>query len=179
MKLVVRRHAVVAAASLAGLWCGAAFGQEPFNHFKIMEAAEAQRLQAVRVVGRVSEVWVKDSRYEAFHADLQKQFSGVPTLDAFKADEQWITLVTSRSHLFPALFKGRSATKDALAVGDIVEMRAQAPGAKTYEQLGQVTAVLCRASQQDYSECASKNPLAWFAADGSSIKQPLQARVAP
>jgi len=141
-------------------------------------SAEAQRARAIeapiaRVIARVSEVWTKGPAYDAFHAELKGKFEGTPDLDTFTKTEQWVTVISSPSLVYPGIFKGRGTVEMGLKLGDIVEMRVvNHRDVKAYGELSAITRVICRAGTAEYSECVKANPLTWFDKAGEKLAQP-------
>lgn len=150
-----------------------------FAHAQVVaqSAQEAeQRLQKVaRIVAQVSDVWVKDDRYKALHKELSNDYSGAPDYAKFVADEQWVAVISSRGLMHAGIYKGRGRTDMNLQLGDIVEMnvrhRSGPRKAKTYEDLNQITKVICKAGAADYAQCAAANPFVWFDVDGQRVEQ--------
>ena len=141
-------------------------------------SAQAQRAREIeapitRVIARVSEVWTKGAAYDAFHAELKGKFEGTPELATFNTAEQWVTVISSPSLVYPGIFKGRGTAAMALKLGDIVEMRIAHPkDVKAYAELSEITRVVCRAGTPDYAECVKANPLTWFDKTGAVIPPP-------
>jgi hypothetical protein len=130
-----------------------------------------------RVVAMVSELWDKNKpeyRKSLWERDL-KDLKGAPaSYEDFVAAEQWLVVISNRSFVYPGIFKGRAATSENVAYGDIVEMKVLSgyKSPKQYDDLGLVQKVLCRKAQPDYAECAKNNPLTWFGRDGGVLPQP-------
>lgn len=119
------------------------------------------------VVGRVGSLWEKDQRLVAFHEDLADRYKDTPPLEAFRDQEQWVSVFTSNSLRFPGSFSGRSKASDRVARGDIVRMRlSNFRKVASYFELPTIEAVLCRAGSPEYEACAKDNPLSWLDADG-------------
>jgi hypothetical protein len=124
-----------------------------------------------RVVARVTDVWVRDSRYEVFQKELSDKYTGTPPLDRFVADEQWVVVISSTSVMYPGIFKGRGKTSLDLKRGDIVEMSIASPtNVKSYDGLSTIQRIICKADSADYADCAKSNPLTWLDAGGKKIE---------
>lgn len=149
-------------ASLLVAIAGSALAQQ--------KAAEVEA-KIGKVIGKVSEVWVKNIRYEGFHKDLAAKFPDTPAWPTFTAEEQWITVISSKSVMFPGVFKGRSKTAMGLQLGDIVEMTLAKAEPKSYDDLGQVTRLVCRKADPEFAKCAQQNPLTWFDRSGAQMQQ--------
>lgn len=124
---------------------------------------------AVAVVGRV---WPDDAALLEFHSTLAKRYKDTPGLDAFRAQETWVSVITSRSVRFPGVFIARTESGNAPVRGDIVQVRlADFRKVDSYFQLNTVLAVLCRAGAPDYDACAQRNPLSWVLRSGAVVSR--------
>ena len=133
---------------------------------------EAAAQTAVKAVGPVSEVWAKDERYARYHAYLTKKMSGVPELEKFTENEQWVTVLsTTQLLIMPGIHKGRSDAGLKLQVGDVVEMKlASEKGASAYQDMSSVVRVLCRVAAGDYKSCADANPAGLWDEAGKAVQ---------
>jgi len=140
------------------------------------EAQLAREVEApiARVVAQVSDVWIRDVRYQTFRTSLADKYPDTPELATFMQDEQWVTVISSYSMVYPGVFKGRAPAEMKLVRGDVVEMRiADYTKAKTYRDLSQVIRVLCKAGASDYVTCAKANARAWYGVNGQLLVPPM------
>ncbi len=140
-----------------------------------VQAAKPSEVEAQigKVIGRVTEVWEHDARYETFHKELAGKYSDTPVLTEFMANENWVVVRSSRSVLYPGILKGRSKSAVGAQFGDIVEMRISKPkSVSSYFELSEVTRVVCKAGSPEFSACEKANPVAWFDKDGATLEQP-------
>jgi hypothetical protein len=132
-----------------------------------------ERIEKIaRVVAKVTDVWVKDARYNAFHKEISDKYAGTPPLDRFVADDQWVVVLSSPSILYSGIYKGKGKSEMDLKFGDIVMMKVTTIGTvKTYDELNSIERVICKAGMPDYAECVKSNPLSWFDTSGKMIEQ--------
>lgn len=138
-------------------------------------AADGREIEAmaVKAVATVGEVWDRDRRYEVFHQELSGKYSGTPELADFVANEQWVVVFSSRSAVYPGIYKAKGKTAMGLQVGDIVEIKiSNFRKASTYQELSEVIRVLCKQGTAEYRECVGDNPMSWFDKDGVKLVQP-------
>lgn len=139
------------------------------------QAADGREIEAMaaKAVATVGEVWVRDQRYEAFQKELSGKYSGTPDQADFMANEQWVVVYSSKSAVYPGIYKARGKTAMNLQVGDIVEMKiGNFRKASTYQELSEITRVLCKQGTAEYSDCVRDNPMSWYDKDGGKLTQP-------
>lgn len=129
--------------------------------------------KVARAVARVGIVWPLDDRYNALHKELSDKYENVPSWEIFKADERWIVATARDPMFYSGTLKSRSKAEMDLQNGDIVELAvADRRSVKTYQELTNVTKVLCKFGTPEYDECAKANPVAWFDKEGKLLDQP-------
>lgn len=124
----------------------------------------------VRAVGPVTEVWTRDDRFAAFHAELAARFTDVPSLDAFMREERWVTVLTSNSYVLPVFVKARVPKEVQAVVGDVVEIRVAEDSAVTsYAATSLVTKRLCARTAPSFAECRKGTDVGMWSADGTRV----------
>ncbi len=130
------------------------------------------RGQIAFVVASVGSVWDDEEQLVQFHRGLAERFKDTPELGAFRVDEQWTSVFSSRGLRYPGVFNARSKKSLKLQVGDIVRVRVDDyRKVDSYYRLTSVEDVLCRAADPDFQACAERHPLTWALKSGRQVSR--------
>ena len=130
------------------------------------------RGQVASIVAQVGSVWPDDAQLVEFHQTVASRYKDTPPIATFRAEEQWISVLSSRSLLFPGVFSARALRSEGLKRGDIVRIQVRdSRRVDSYFQLTAVEAVLCRAGAPDYTACAERHALRWTLQSGQVLQR--------
>lgn len=169
MNEVCVRHGLIGSALLGMCLVASTVCAQPHDY----DSVGKRQASIARVVAKVGEVWSDPARLPKLHKELTEKYPGTPPLEQFLSEERWVVVVSASHPLLSGVYKGRSKASMGVAVGDIVELSVgKGPKvAKSYDELGSVDRVVCKAAAPEYRDCIVANPLVWLDAAGNKVEQ--------